>query len=115
MRDDRERLLDIQEAIARIEKYAIRGQQVFEQEELIQIWVIRHLQIIGEAARSLSESFRQSHTDWEWPQIIGLRNILVHHYFDIDTAIVWAVVEKDLAELKGNVESALQTPPTPST
>ncbi|MBI3246259.1 MAG: DUF86 domain-containing protein [Deltaproteobacteria bacterium] len=57
MRDDRERLLDIQEAIARIEKYTVQGQEAFEQEELIQNWIVHHLQIIGEAARSLSPDF----------------------------------------------------------
>lgn len=54
MRDDRERLLDIQEAIERIEKYAVRGREAFERDELIQTWVLHHLQIIGEAVRALS-------------------------------------------------------------
>jgi uncharacterized protein with HEPN domain len=43
MRDDKERLIDIQEAIERIEKYSIRGKQEFEKEELIQNWIIYHL------------------------------------------------------------------------
>ena len=54
MRSDRERLLDIQEAIERIEKYATRGREAFERDELIQTWILHHLQIIGEAARALS-------------------------------------------------------------
>ncbi len=49
MRDDRERLLDILEAIERIEKYTARGRSVFDEDELIQTWVLHHLQIIGEA------------------------------------------------------------------
>lgn len=49
MRDDRERLLDILEAIERIEKYTARGRSVFDKDELIQTWVLHHLQIIGEA------------------------------------------------------------------
>ena len=54
MRDERVRLLDIQEAIERIEKYARQGQEAFEQEELIKTWIVHHLQIIGEEpARSL--------------------------------------------------------------
>jgi uncharacterized protein with HEPN domain len=109
MRDDRERLLDIQEAIAKVEKYAVRGQQAFEQDELIQTWIVRHLQIIGEAARALSASFQQTHADWSWAPIKGMRNILVHNYFEIDTAIVWSVVEHDLPDLKQKVEAALQS------
>ena len=56
MRDDRERLLDIQEAVERIERYTARGREAFEQDELIQTWVLYHLQIIGEAAHSRPSS-----------------------------------------------------------
>lgn len=52
MRDDRERLLDIVEAIERIEKYTVRGRTAFDEDELIQTWVLHHLQIIGEAVRA---------------------------------------------------------------
>ena len=54
MRDDRERLLDIVEAIERIEKYASEGRAAFEENELIQTWIVHHLQLIGEAVRALS-------------------------------------------------------------
>ena len=56
MRDDRERLFDILEAIERIEKYTSDGLKAFDDNELIQTWVLHHLQIIGEAARALSSS-----------------------------------------------------------
>ena len=52
MRNDRERMQDIQEAINKIEKYAIRGREEFLANELIQSWILLQLQIIGEAARS---------------------------------------------------------------
>lgn len=54
MRDDRERLRDILEAIERIERYTSKGREEFMQDELIQTWVVHHIQIIGEAARKLS-------------------------------------------------------------
>ena len=66
MRDDRERLLDIQDAIERIEKYAVRGKDAFENDELIQNWIIHHLQIIGEAATSLSANFCVQYPDIPW-------------------------------------------------
>ena len=100
MRDDRERPLDILEAIERIEKYAARGREAFEQDELIQNWVLHHLQIIGEAARALSPELTGRHSEVSWSKIVGMRNILVHNYFSIDEAVVWAVVEKDLPVLK---------------
>ena len=76
MRDDRVRLLDIQEAIERIEKYARQGHEAFEQEELIQTWIVHHLQIIGEAARTLSCDLKDQHPEMP-SKIIGMRNILV--------------------------------------
>jgi len=108
MRDDRERLRDILEAISNIEKYAAQGKAAFEQEELIQTWFLRHLQIIGEASRALSEDVRQRHPDLAWSKIIGMRNILVHHYFDMDLPIVWNAVEKELPALKRQVAAILQ-------
>jgi uncharacterized protein with HEPN domain len=108
MRDDRERLRDILEAIIRIEKHTVRGRTVFEQDELIQTWVVHHLQIIGEACRALSTEIRDQHAEVPWPQIIGMRNILVHHYFGIDVPVVWSVVERDLPDLKSKVSAILQ-------
>lgn len=55
MRDPKERLRDIIEAINNIERYALRGRDAFEKDELIQTWFVRHLQVIGEAARALPQ------------------------------------------------------------
>ena len=57
MRKDSERLQDMREAIDQIFRSAVRGKQVFDEDELIQIWIVHYLQIIGEAARSMSEDF----------------------------------------------------------
>jgi len=51
-------LQDILDAIAHIERYAARGRKAFEKDELIQNWFVRHLQIIGEAARALAQEVR---------------------------------------------------------
>ena len=107
MRDDRERMLDMSDAIERINKYVIRGRQAFEQDELIQNWIVHHLQILGEAAARISDDFKEKHSDIPWSRIIGMRNILVHDYFGIDFDIVWAVVEKDLPDLYDNIKKIL--------
>lgn len=67
-----------------------------------------HLQIIGEAARALSEDARRLTTDIPRPKPIGMRNILVHGYFEIDTEIVWETVRKDIPALKPAVEALLR-------
>ena len=77
MRDDRERLLDMLEAIERIDRYASRGREAFEREELLQNWVVHHAQIIGEAARKVSDVLRRAHPEVPWVQIAAMRNVLV--------------------------------------
>jgi uncharacterized protein with HEPN domain len=62
MRDDRIKLFDILEAIQRIEKYAKLGRQAFDQDELIQTWMVHNLSIIGEACRALSDRFKEIHS-----------------------------------------------------
>ncbi|WOD38190.1 DUF86 domain-containing protein [Nodosilinea sp. E11] len=107
MRSDREKLEDILEAIERIERYAVQGVQAFEQSELIQVWFIQNLQVIGEASRSLSASIREQHPEVPWSQIIGMRNVLAHNYFEVDVDIVWTVIDQELPALKQNIASIL--------
>ena len=104
MRDDRRRVQDVKEAIEHIERYTAGGEKAFYQNELVQVWVIHHLTIIGEAVRGLSQEFREKHRQVPWSKIIGLRNILVHNYFNIDTERVWLIISKDIPELKTNIE-----------
>lgn len=108
MRDDRGRLQDILDAIKRIERYAKRGRQVFEEDELVHTWMIHHIQIIGEASSKLTPAFRKSHQQVPWTQIIKMRHVLVHDYLGIDLKEVWAVVERDLPTLKKQVTNLLK-------
>lgn len=108
MRDDRERLLDVLEAIERIDRYASRGWEEFSSNELIQVWVVRHLEIIGEAVRGLSTESRREHRQVPWREIAALRNVLAHEYFDIDLAEVWAAVDNELPTLKVSISEILE-------
>ena len=108
MRDPLERLQDILEAIQQIQRYTATGRKVFEEEELVQSWCVRHLQIIGEAARALPVETRNSIPEIPWSNIIGMRHILVHNYFGIDTELVWNGVEIQLDFLKTAIESFLK-------
>jgi len=95
VRRDDQRLRDILEAIERIERVAVRGREAFDADELVQVWVVHHLQILGEAARALTGPIRAKYGQVPWSVIIGMRHILVHDYFGIDLAEVWTVVERD--------------------
>jgi len=100
VRTPRERVLDMLEAINRIEKYAARGRQAFETDELIQTYLLHYLQVLGEAAFKVPDDFQQEHPAIPWAQLRGMRHILVHDYFRIDPDVVWAAVETDLPQLK---------------
>ncbi|NET62793.1 MAG: DUF86 domain-containing protein [Symploca sp. SIO2E6] len=107
MRDDGERLQDILEAIAQVEKYSVRGRQVFDQDELVQVWIVHHLQIIGEAANSLSSELITRYSRIPWAQIVAFRNLLVHEYFRVDLDAVWTIVQRNLPDLKNQIKAII--------
>ena len=115
MRRDGQRLRDILEAIERIERVANQGRAAFDADEMVQVWILHYIQILGEASRSLSEPLRTSHPEVAWTLIIGMRHILVHDYFGVDLDEVWAVVERDLPLLRKKVEAILAEEQTAET
>ncbi|MBI4533508.1 MAG: DUF86 domain-containing protein [Candidatus Melainabacteria bacterium] len=111
MRTDRDRLLDIVEAIELIEKYARMGREAFDQDELIQTWMVKHLENIGEAARTLSRQLQDQHPEIPWADIVAQRTFLAHEYFAIDGERVWDTVEHYIPVLKKQVMAILQDLP----
>jgi uncharacterized protein with HEPN domain len=99
LRGDRERLADIQQAIERIERHT-RGGRASLDDELIQVWVIHNLEILGEAARGVSAKVRERHPDLPWRSMIGMRDVLAHGYFAIDVDRVWLTITRDLPAVK---------------
>lgn len=97
MRDPKERLRDMLEAIAAIERYLHRGKAPFEQDELLQSWFVRNLQIIGEAARALPEEVCALAPEIEWSKIVSMHNVLAHGYYDIGTEVVWEDTSRDVS------------------
>ena len=61
--------------------------------------VIRCIEVIGEAASRISMEFRRDHPDVPWQKTIGMRNRLIHVYFDIDYHIIWQTVKENLPPL----------------
>ena len=107
MRDDLERIRDMLEACAKVDRFVAQGEERFQTEELVQIWVIHHLMIVGEAAGRLTEEFRRKHASIPWPQIVAMRNLLIHEYFGIDLPEVWRTASVDAAALTRKLEAIL--------
>ena len=70
--------------------------------------VIRWVEIIGEAARGVSEELRQAHPEVPWRQMVAMRNVLIHGYFDIDVDLVWSVAQNDLPKLGAQVRAIVE-------
>ena len=107
-RDWRFRIQDILKAIQKIEAYVegITASQ-FKDNELIIDAVVRNLEIIGEASKSISPATRRLYPDIPWNQMNAMRNILIHEYFGVDVATVWHTTKTHLPTLKKQLKSIL--------
>jgi uncharacterized protein with HEPN domain len=100
-------------AISRIAEYTIGlTREGFLADRLRIDAVVRNLEIIGEAARRMTEDTRNRAPDIEWRQIIGLRNRVVREYFCVDTEIAWQIVSHDLTPLRLRLTSTLPLLPS---
>lgn len=94
---------DILECIDKIDEYTKDiSQDEFNEDTKIQDAVIRRIEIIGEATSSIPKEIQQKYPDMPWKDIIGMRNVLIHHYGGVDLTRVWKVKNR-MAELKKNI------------
>ena len=106
MRRDEGYLLDILIA-ARDARLFVSGltRRQFDESRLHQNAVVKALEIISEAAGRISEEAQKAHPEIPWGEIIGMRNRLVHRYFEVDGEKVWDTVHHDLPPLIAMIES----------
>lgn len=107
MKDDRVFLAHILDAIERIESFTAAGHEQFTSQLIIQDAVVRNLEVIGEAVKSLSVDLCSRHPDIPWKQIAGMRDVLIHNYFGVKLETVWRVVVDHLPPLKAKVSQLL--------
>jgi len=65
--------------------------------------IIREIEIIGEAVKSVSKSLKNKHPEVEWKDIVGTRDKMIHHYFGVDLDIVWDIIKINLPDLKRKI------------
>ena len=63
--------------------------------------------VIGEAAKNVSQGFREAHPEVPWADMIGMRNRLIHGYFNVSLDIAWDTVKLDLPSLGLSIEAIL--------
>lgn len=83
------------------------GRTDLDKDEKLALSLVRLLEILGEAAKNVSEQCRQKYPAIPWRQIAGTRDRLIHGYFDIDLDVVWKIVSADLPPLIARLEEAL--------
>ena len=79
-----------------------------KRDAMIQDAVIRQVGIVGEAASKLSPSFRAKYPAIPWAQILGMRNVVVHQYWEVDLDVVWEAATEDVPVLVKKLNAAMR-------
>ncbi|MEL6325949.1 MAG: HepT-like ribonuclease domain-containing protein [Cyanobacteria bacterium J06626_23] len=90
-----------------------RNRQSLDEDRMLELSVVRLIEIIGEAAANISSDKRQQLSQIPWRDIVSMRNRIVHAYFDIDLKIVWKTIHEDLPALLLQLEAAQSTEDIP--
>jgi len=94
-------LEDILDAIRKVEKYTEDLKyDDFLKDELVIDGVIKNLLVIGEAVKNLSPELKGTYSKVEWKKIAGLRDVLIHSYYNLDAQILWQIINQKIPELK---------------
>jgi uncharacterized protein with HEPN domain len=111
----RANLLDIRDALDRIEEYTMGGEEEFFSDEKTQDAVIYNLAIIGEAVKGLPATLRNKYASIPWKSVAGMRDIVVHDYNGTDIATIWKAIERDLPRLHRTIKRMLRETEPPRT
>lgn len=105
---DRERLEHILDAIDRVLRYT-EGKTYDDlvADDMMYYAVVKNIEIMGEAANMLTHEFTEAHPQTPWKMVRGMRNYIVHEYFQVDDVVVWDVVANNLPELKQQIKTYL--------
>jgi len=97
-------LYHILDAIKQIDIYLKKvSVEQFKENRLLIDGVVRELEIIGEAVNNISDELKDKYSKAPWHKVVGMRNRLIHGYFEVDLDIVWTTCKKELKELKQHI------------
>jgi uncharacterized protein with HEPN domain len=107
VKDDRLYLLHMLERCRRITRFIRPGVEKFMASEELQDAVIRNIEVIGEAAKRVSDESRTRMPRLDWKSICGMRDVLIHNYIGVDLDEVWNVALSWIPELQATLEHFL--------
>lgn len=95
-------------AIEKIERFS-KGvtKERLKNDEILESAFIRQIEIIGEASCNVPESIKRKYPQIPWKDMVGMRNILIHHYFAVDVNVLWKTMNQDLPPLKKQIKEIL--------
>lgn len=99
MKDDRLYLHHMRERCERVLEFTGPGKSAFLESALVQDAVVRNIEVIGEAAKRVSDSTRRELPELDWKRICGMRDVLIHDYVGVDLEQVWNVAANRIPEL----------------
>lgn len=101
-------LTHILHSINAIERYLQDvTEKQFENSEEKQDLAVRRLEIIGEATKNISMEFREQHPEIPWKRMAGMRDVVIHQYYNVDYSVIWDTVTNLLPSLKKQIENLL--------
>lgn len=109
MREYKDYLVDIIDAINRVEKFVGDTRfDDFEKDDKTVFAVIRALEIMGEAVKKIPASVKNKHKQIPWQKIAGMRDKLIHEYFGVNTKVLWQTVKEDIPDIKPLMEQVVK-------
>lgn len=106
---DIERLKHIQKAISDIEiSIEMYSVEEINNRPILYYGIVKLMEIIGEAAYMLTNEFKESHPETLWRDIVGMRHILVHGYYQISESKFWRAVHNDIPVLKVQINKYVE-------
>jgi uncharacterized protein with HEPN domain len=107
MKKDEGRLRDVLESIEAIRRRVGKDRAGFDADELLRVWCLHHITLIGEAVAGLSAQLRGRYTAVAWRDIISMRSAIKHGCFSVDWDEVWVAVDRDIDQLAQSVKEII--------
>jgi uncharacterized protein with HEPN domain len=107
-RGDTERLHDMLDAIAAIQRHPAASPEVFAADEVLRIFTLKQVEIIGEAILKTSPGLKSAHPEVPWSAVEKTRHVFVHDYFEIEWEKLWRIVNEHLEPLRLQIEAILK-------